>query len=149
METSISNQKINSVWMLLRYTYGIIPIVAGFDKFADLLVNWDKYLAPGIGSILPFSPHTFMEIVGIIEIIAGIIVLAKPMIGAYIVSAWLVCIAFNLIATGTYFDIAVRDLAMAIGAFSLGQLSHLMQPQPISKPGVKVEKKEEPSYAAK
>jgi uncharacterized membrane protein YphA (DoxX/SURF4 family) len=101
--------------------------MAGLDKFTDLLVNWDKYLHPAIASMLSIAPHTFMIVVGIIEIIAGIIVLMRPQMGGLILSAWLVCIAINLVAMGTYFDIAVRDLVMAIGAFSLAQLSLLEQ----------------------
>ncbi|WP_266205067.1 tRNA (5-methylaminomethyl-2-thiouridylate)-methyltransferase [Pontibacter kalidii] len=104
---------------LLKYTYAIVPIVAGLDKFTHLLTDWDKYLAPVIADILPFSVSTFMSIVGIIEIIAGVLVLLRPKIGALVVSLWLVGIALNLLLSGQYFDVAVRDLVMAIGAFSL------------------------------
>ena len=104
---------------LLKITYGIVPIVAGADKFMHLLVNWDQYLAPVIADMIPFSAHTFMLIVGVIEIIAGIIVLVKPKIGSLIVCIWLLGIAINLLLTGKYFDVAVRDIVMAIGAFSL------------------------------
>jgi len=106
----------------LRLTYGLVPIVAGADKFTHLLVNWDKYLAPVVTDIIPVSTHTFMMIVGIIEIVAGIIVLAKPRLGSLIVGLWLLGIAINLLLTGDYFDIAVRDVVMAIGAFSLYML---------------------------
>ncbi|WP_083610442.1 tRNA (5-methylaminomethyl-2-thiouridylate)-methyltransferase [Pontibacter flavimaris] len=104
---------------LLKYTYAIVPIVAGLDKFTHLLTDWNKYLAPVIADMLPFSVDTFMRVVGVIEIIAGILVLLKPKIGALVVSLWLVGIAFNLLLSGEYFDVAVRDLVMAIGAFSL------------------------------
>lgn len=104
---------------LLKYTYGLVPIVAGLDKFAHLLTDWNKYLAPVVADILPFSTSTFMNIVGIIEIIAGVLVFIKPKIGALVVCLWLVGIAINLLLTGEYFDIAVRDLVMAIGAFTL------------------------------
>lgn len=104
---------------ILRLTYGLIPIVAGADKFTDLLVNWDKYLAPAVAHVLPFSAHTFMMIVGVIEIVAGILVLAKPRIGSIVVCLWLLGIAINLLLTGQYYDVAVRDIVMAIGAFSL------------------------------
>jgi hypothetical protein len=112
--------------MALRFTFGIVPIVAGLDKFTDLLTNWDMYLHPGIASMLPFSVHTFMQIVGAIEIVAGIIVLAKPSIGGWIVMAWLICIALTLIASGKYLDVAVRDLVMSIGAMSLARLSRVV-----------------------
>jgi len=126
MERRNTNDTVHSVWTILRITFGIVPIVAGLDKFTDLLTNWDMYLHPGIASLLPFSVHTFMQIVGVIEIVAGIIVLAKPSIGGWIVMAWLICIALQLLASGKYFDIAVRDLVMSIGAMSLARLSRVV-----------------------
>ena len=123
MEITNSNQLVRSVWMILKITFSVVPVVAGLDKFTDLLVNWDMYLHPGIVSMLPFSAHTFMQIVGIIEIIAGILVFIKPAIGAWVVMAWLICIALTLIASGTYLDVAVRDLVMSVGAMSLARLS--------------------------
>ena len=107
---------------ILRWTYGLVPIVAGADKFTNILTEWNKYLAPVVTDIIPLSPEVFMTIVGIIEIVAGIVVLTKPKIGSLIVSIWLVAIAINLLLTGQYFDIAVRDLVMAIGAFCLHTL---------------------------
>lgn len=104
---------------LLRWTYGLVPIVAGADKFMHLLTDWDKYLAPAIAKLLPMQPHTFMNIVGIIEMVAGVLVLIKPKIGSLIVGLWLIGIAINLLLTGQYYDVAVRDIVMAIGAFSL------------------------------
>src|ERR1043165_6158468 len=88
METITSNPTARSVWTILRFTFGIVPIVAGADKFTDLLVNWDMYLNPTIASMLPFSAHVFMQIVGGIEIVAGIIVLAKPSIGGQLGIDW-------------------------------------------------------------
>jgi uncharacterized membrane protein YphA (DoxX/SURF4 family) len=123
MESINSNQAIKPVFNLLRITFGIVPIVAGLDKFTDLLTNWEQYLHPGIAGMLPMSPHAFMMIVGIIEIIAGIIVLLKPAVGGLIVAAWLTLIALTLIASGKFLDVAIRDLVMAIGAFSLSRLS--------------------------
>jgi uncharacterized membrane protein YphA (DoxX/SURF4 family) len=111
--------QMERVISILRWTYGLVPIAAGADKFLHLLTNWDQYLAPAVTKIIPLAPHTFMSIVGIIEIVAGIIVLVKPKIGSIVVSLWLIGIAFNLLLTGKYFDIAVRDIVMAIGAFSL------------------------------
>src|SRR5688572_17019905 len=91
---------------ILRWTYGLVPIVAGADKFTNLLTEWHKYLAPIVTEIIPLSPETFMMIVGVIEIVAGIVVLVKPKIGSLIVSIWLVAIAINLLLTGQYFDVA-------------------------------------------
>jgi uncharacterized membrane protein YphA (DoxX/SURF4 family) len=121
MEANIQNAE--NVQRLMRYTYGLVPIVAGLDKFTNILTDWTHYLAPSISSALPLSASTFMAIVGIIEIIAGIIVLVRPRIGGYIVMAWLAAIALTLIVGGQYYDVAVRDLVMAIGAFSLARLS--------------------------
>jgi uncharacterized membrane protein YphA (DoxX/SURF4 family) len=126
MEITASNQMVRSVWMVLRITFGIVPIVAGIDKFTDLLVDWDMYLNPQVASMLPFSAHVFMQIVGVIEIVAGLIVLVKPAIGGWIVMAWLICIALQLIAMGKYLDVAVRDLVMSIGAMSLARLSRVV-----------------------
>jgi len=121
MEATIQNAE--SVQRLMRYTYGLVPIVAGLDKFTNILTDWKHYLAPSIISALPLSPSTFMTIVGVIEIIAGIIVLVRPRVGGYIVMAWLAAIALTLIVGGQYYDVAVRDLVMAVGAFSLARLS--------------------------
>ena len=121
MNATISNAA--KVQQLLKYTYGLVPIIAGLDKFTNLLTNWENYLSPFIIKMLPFSPGTFMHIVGIIEIIAGIITLVRPRVGGYIVMAWLALIALTLIFGGQYFDVAVRDLVMAIGAYSLAKLS--------------------------
>jgi uncharacterized membrane protein YphA (DoxX/SURF4 family) len=121
MEATIQNAE--NVQRLMRYTYGIVPIVAGLDKFTNILTDWKHYLAPSIVSAIPFSASTFMSIVGVIEIIGGIIVLIRPRIGGYIVMAWLIAIALTLIIGGQYYDVAVRDLVMAIGAFSLARLS--------------------------
>lgn len=126
MNTS-DNQKLNSIYTLLKIVFGIVPIVAGLDKFTDLLTNWDMYLSPVMIRLLPFSPHTFMMVVGVIEIAAGIIVLAKPRIGSLIVTVWLVCIALNLLISGHFLDVAVRDLVMAIGAFTLSRVADLVE----------------------
>jgi uncharacterized membrane protein YphA (DoxX/SURF4 family) len=123
MEAVNLNQSTRSVFNLLRITFGVVPIVAGLDKFTDILTHWEDYLNPSIAGMLPFSPHTFMMIVGVIEIVAGIIVLIKPAIGGLIVAAWLTLIALTLLFGGIYLDVAVRDLVMAIGAFSLARVS--------------------------
>lgn len=117
--TSPVSDRLTTVRNLLKYTYGLVPIVAGLDKFTHLLTDWSKYLAPLVTDILPFQPDTFMYIVGVIEVLAGILVLIKPKPGSLIVSLWLVGIAINLLLAGQYYDIAVRDVVMAIGAFPL------------------------------
>ena len=121
MDTSI--QQAYDTRTILKYTYGLVPIVAGLDKFTNLLANWTDYLGASLVSLLPVSAGTFMAVVGIIEIVAGIVVLFRPRIGAYIVMGWLILIALSLIAGRHYYDVAVRDLVMAIGAFALAKLS--------------------------
>lgn len=125
MTTSNSNNAVTPVFNLLRLTYGLVPIVAGLDKFTNLLTHWEKYLHPGLAAMIPFSAHTFMMIVGVIEIVAGIIVLIKPATGGLIVMGWLAVIALTLLASGNYIDVAVRDLTMAIGAWSLSRISRI------------------------
>lgn len=121
IDTTVQNAQ--SVQKILKYTYGIVPILAGLDKFTNLLTRWEDYLSPSIIKMLPFSAGTFMHTVGIIEIVAGILVLFRPRPGGYVVMAWLTLIALTLIFGGHYFDVAVRDLAMAIGAYCLARLS--------------------------
>ena len=123
MEAITLNKPVNATFNLLRITFGIVSIVAGLDKFTDIFTHWENYLNPAIARMLPFSAHTFMMIVGVIEIIAGIIVFIKPAIGGFIVAAWLTLIALTLLASGNYLDVAVRDLVMAISAFSLARIA--------------------------
>ncbi len=114
---------VGGLQKLLRITFGIVPIVAGLDKFTNLLANWESYLNPQIASLLPVSPNVFMGAVGVIEMAAGVVVLARPRLGAWIVTGWLTAIALSLLASGHYLDVAVRDLVMAVGAYTLSQLS--------------------------
>jgi uncharacterized membrane protein YphA (DoxX/SURF4 family) len=125
------DNRVNSSWWTLRIAYGLVPIVAGLDKFANLLTDWTQYLSPLATRVVPVSPATFMHIVGVIEIVAGILVLTKfTRFAAYVVSAWLVAIALNLVSTGHYFDVAVRDIMMALGAFTLARLTEAREPSP-------------------
>lgn len=121
------NYKLHSCWFLLKITYGIVPIVAGLDKFTNILTYWPQYLNPFIAHALPLSALTIMYIVGIIEIVAGILVLTSTRIGAYIVSAWLILISINLLAMGKFFDVAVRDIVMAVGALVLAWLTEIKE----------------------
>lgn len=121
-----TNQKLSSVYKLLKAVFVIVPIVAGLDKFTNILTNWEMYLNPILAKMLPFSPKVFMMAVGVIEIVAGVIVLVKPKIGSVIVAAWLVCIALSLLASGHYLDVAVRDLVMAVGAYTLFKIDSIV-----------------------
>lgn len=110
-------------YQLLHIAFVVAPVIAGLDKFASLLTNWDEYLAPAIADILPFRAHAFMTIVGIVEIAAGLIVAMKPRIGAYVVAAWLAAIIVDLLMLGGYLDVALRDLGLCLGAIALARLS--------------------------
>jgi uncharacterized membrane protein YphA (DoxX/SURF4 family) len=126
---------IRSPYWALRMTFGLVPIVAGLDKFFNLITYWPKYIAPQAADMLPVSGQSFMYAVGVIEIVAGLLVLS-PLVrtGAYVVSAWLIAIAANLVMGGFY-DIAVRDVAMSIAAFALGQLAAAYQPGAVTTRG--------------
>lgn len=123
-QAPVTVSKADRVATVLQWTFGLVPILAGADKFAHVLTDWNKYLAPVVTDIIPLAPSTFMGIVGIIEMMAGMLVLIAPRIGSLIVGIWLLGIAFNLLLTGQYYDIAVRDTVMAITAFCLYILSN-------------------------
>lgn len=118
--------QINQVYTILKTVFIIVPIVAGADKFFNILTDWTAYINPLMLDILPVTGATFMMIVGVIEIAAGLIVLKKPEVGGLIVAAWLAGIALSLIAGWMYVDVAVRDLVMAISAFSMAKMSKLV-----------------------
>ena len=107
---------------ILRLGFTVAPILAGLDKFFHVLTNWDKYLPPAVNALVGGRGHELMLVVGVIEIIAGIGVLVRPRIFAYVVAAWLGVIIVNLIMTGGYLDIALRDLGLLLGALALGRL---------------------------
>jgi hypothetical protein len=121
--TEIRQGPAYQAYQVLHLGFTVAPILAGADKFFHLLVNWDQYLAPWVAGLLPFSGHTFMLIVGVIEVVAGILVAIKPRIGGYVVSAWLVGIILNLVTYPGYFDVALRDLGLSLGAFALARLA--------------------------
>ncbi|HSQ20847.1 MAG TPA: DoxX family membrane protein [Blastocatellia bacterium] len=118
------DRTLNSAWWALRIGLGVGPFLAGLDKFFNLLTNWQMYLSPSVERLLPMSGETFMHIVGIIEMVVGIAVLTRwTRIGAYVAMIWLIAIAVNLVSTGIFLDLAVRDLEIAIGAFTLARLT--------------------------
>ncbi len=125
---------LESLYRPLWLTYGLVPLLAGLDKFLNLLADWPKYLSPWVAGLLPVSAQTFMYAVGVIEIAVGLMVLTRwTRLGAWIAAAWLVLIALNLVTMGL-FDIAVRDLAMAVGAYTLAKLAELRQDAPAAVP---------------
>ena len=110
-------------YQLLYLGFIVAPLVAGLDKFAHVLTDWDKYLAPIVAGFLPFSAHTFMLFVGIVEIGAAVLVAVRPRIGAYVVAAWLAGIVINLLLIPAYLDVALRDFGLMLGALALARLS--------------------------
>ena len=110
-------------FLLLRTVFTIAPIAFGLDKFAELLTDWEQYLAPWINDIVPGTAHQAMLAFGVVEILAGVLVLLAPRYGAYVVALWLAGIIVNLISTGEYYDIAARDFGLMIAALALGRLA--------------------------
>jgi uncharacterized membrane protein YphA (DoxX/SURF4 family) len=110
-------------FLLLRSGFTIAPILAGLDKFTELLTDWTKYLAPIFPQTIGVAPATFMKGVGVIEVIAGVLVAIVPRYAAYVVAAWLFFIIINLLILGQYFDVALRDLGLMIGAIALARLA--------------------------
>jgi uncharacterized membrane protein YphA (DoxX/SURF4 family) len=118
------DNRINVGWWALRIGLGVGPIITGIDKYFNKLADWGMYLSPVVAKAVPASATTFMHVVGVVEIIAGLIVLSRwTKLGSYIVMFWLLGIAVNLLATGMFYDLAMRDVEIAIGAFALSQLS--------------------------
>jgi len=110
-------------YSILHLGFTVLPIVAGLDKFLHLLVNWDQYLSPTIAGLLPFPGHTFMLVVGVIEIVAGLLVWFRPRLGAYVVAGWLWGIILDLLLVPGYFDVALRDFGLSLGALALARLA--------------------------
>ena len=110
-------------YQLLHFAFVAAPVIAGVDKFLHLLVNWDMYLAPVIARLSPVGGHGLMLAVGVIEIIAGLLVAFKPRIGAYVVTFWLWGIIINLLLIPNFFDVALRDFGLSLGALALARLS--------------------------
>ena len=110
-------------YRILHVGFTALPILAGLDKFFHLLVNWDQYLAPVLTRLLPFSGHAFMLAVGVIEVVAGILVAFRPRAGAWVVTLWLWGIVVNLLLVPGFYDIALRDFGLSLGALALARLS--------------------------
>ena len=121
------NQQLRTSWQVLRVAFFVGPFLAGLDKFFHLLTNWDQYLAPPAQHILGSFSHPFMLLAGVVEMIVGIMILTRwTRIFAYIASLWLLLIAINLVVSGHYFDIALRDIGLCLSAFGLAKLTEAM-----------------------
>jgi hypothetical protein len=119
---------VQQAFWLLRIGFTVAPILFGLDKFAHVLVNWDKYLAPEFTDLFNTSAHTLMYAVGAIEIVAGLVVALRPRFGGYLVAAWLAGIIVNLLLIGGYYDIALRDFGLLLAALTLARLATAVTP---------------------
>jgi uncharacterized membrane protein YphA (DoxX/SURF4 family) len=122
------DNRLNSSWWALRIGVGLAAFLAGLDKFFNILTDWGMYLSPFLQHLLPVSGKTFMHLVGVIEIFVGLAILTRwTRIGAYIASAWLLLIAVNLVTSGGFFDLTVRDVEIAIAAYVLARMTEVKQ----------------------
>jgi uncharacterized membrane protein YphA (DoxX/SURF4 family) len=121
--SAVASRPAYQAYLILYAGFIALPVLAGLDKFLHLLVNWDQYLAPLVTQILPVTAHTFMLVVGVIEIAAGILVAIQPRIGAYVVALWLWGIILNLLLVPGFYDVALRDFGLSLGALALARLS--------------------------
>lgn len=116
--------RLTTPWWALRIALGSAAFLAGLDKYFNLLADWPAYLSPLAASLLPVETSTFMHLIGLVEMAVGLVILAGlTRLGGYIAAAWLAAIAINLVTTGHFFDVAVRDVVMAIAAFTLARLA--------------------------
>ena len=123
-DTRQAERGLQAAWWALRVAIGATALVAGLDKFFNLLTEWSMYLAPWVEQASPIAPATLMRAVGVVEIAAGVLVLTRfTRVGAYLVAAWLALVAVQLVTTGAFLDLATRDLVMAIAAFTLAKLT--------------------------
>ena len=124
----VRNDPAYGAFWLMRIGYAALPILMGADKFTNAMTDWPHYLAPWIVALLPFSAQAAMHVVGVIEIIAGIAVAAKPRYAAYIVTLWLAGIIINLLTYSGFYDVALRDLGLLLGALTLARLASIYDP---------------------
>ena len=122
------DQRLNSSWWALRIGLGVAPFLAGLDKFFNLLTNWKLYLNPLALRVIPVDPGTFLHAIGVVEMIVGLAILTRwTRLGAYVASLWLLAIALNLVTMVAFFDVAVRDILLALAAYTLARLTEVRQ----------------------
>ena len=132
------DNRLNVGWWALRIGLGVGPIITGIDKYFNKLADWGMYLSPLATKVVPVSTTTFMHVIGVVEIIAGLVVLSRwTKLGSYILMLWLIGIAVNLLTTGMFYDLAMRDVEIAIGAFALSQLTVVREQYATAKQGAK------------
>jgi hypothetical protein len=115
--------RARQAFRILHVGFVVAPILAGLDKFFEVLVDWDRYLAPVATDVLPVSGHSVMLAVGVVEIAAGVLVAFRPRIGGYVIAVWLWAVILNLLVAGDHFDIALRDFGLSLGALALARLA--------------------------
>ncbi|HSE07260.1 MAG TPA: hypothetical protein VLB29_01230 [Nocardioidaceae bacterium] len=121
--TASAHDGAHQAFLLLRTVFTIAPILFGLDKFLGLLTDWEAYLAPWINDLVPGTAHQTMLAVGVVEVLAGVLVAVRPAIGGYVVAAWLLGIIVNLVTMGEYYDVALRDFGLLVGALALARLA--------------------------
>lgn len=115
--------KLSEIYWPLRLAYGLVPLLAGLDKYVGVLADWKQYVSPGAASLLPMSVGTFLHLIGIVEVLVGLtVLLGLTRLGAWTVMVWLVAISLELLLAG-FIDVAIRDLVMAVGAYTLAQVA--------------------------
>ena len=127
----LAREPAYQAYLLLRTAFTAAPVLFGLDKFANAMVDWPQYLAPWVNDVMPGSGQDFMYAVGVVEIAAGLAVALKPRYGAYLVAAWLAGIIVNLLTYSGWYDIALRDFGLLVGAVALARLARAYD-RPIS-----------------
>jgi hypothetical protein len=122
-------------YLLLRIGFTAAPVLFGLDKFFDVLVDWQRYLAAGVDDLVPGNAHQAMLAVGVIEVVAGLVVAVRPRVGAYLVAAWLLGIIANLLVLGGEGDLVLRDVGLLVGALALGRLADAFPSVPSTPSG--------------
>jgi hypothetical protein len=110
-------------FLLLRTAFTVAPVVFGLDKFFDVLTDWKGYLAPEFNDLIPGSAHQAMLVVGVVEVVAGLLVALRPRLGGYVVAAWLAGIIVNLLVIPDFYDVALRDFGLLVAALALARLA--------------------------
>lgn len=124
----MSDKRLDTPYWALRIAFGVVPIVAGADKFTNFLVDWRIYVSPLFARLMPVSPTTFMHLAGVVEIAVGVVILlGYTRFGGFAAAAWLAAIVVNLLTSGAHLDVAARDAVMVIAAFTLGRLTEVRE----------------------
>jgi uncharacterized membrane protein YphA (DoxX/SURF4 family) len=120
---ALAPDTVRQAFLLLRTVFTVAPVLFGLDKFTNVLTDWTSYLAPVVPSVVPLPGQTIMYAVGVIEILAGLLVALRPRIGSLVVAAWLLGIIVNLLILGNFYDVALRDFGLLVGALALNRLA--------------------------